>query len=208
MTDMQRKTIDYYFWTSSDWAYFGNPRLKEMARRFSLTINYYPVDLATVYSRTGGIKLKDRSAERKNYRLDEMRRFSKMLAMPIVMQPKHPIVTTEMSSRVIIAAKEQNLDVHDLVHEIMAARWVHDKDIEDESLLKEILRDLQMDADMLWGEACEEWALDRYQKNTEEAIARGVFGSPFYFYGAERFWGQDRLDILKSSVREVFAGNA
>ena len=201
MPGMQCTTIDYYFWTSSDWAYFGNPRLKEMAVSFGLTINYYPVDLATVYSRTGGIKLKDRSVERKNYRLDEMRRYSAMLEMPIVMQPKHPIVSTEMSSRVIIAAKEQGIDVHELTHEIMGRRWVHDEDIEDEWVLKQILDGLGLDADTLWKNASQGWTNDRYKQYTEEAIARGVFGSPFYFYGNEKFWGQDRLDILRSYVR-------
>ena len=30
----------------------------------------------------------------------------------------------------------------------------------------------------------------------EEAVARGVFGVPFYIVGDERFWGQDRLEDL------------
>ena len=50
------ESIDYYFWINSDWAYFGNPRLKEMAQRYGLKINYYPVDITAVYARTGGIK--------------------------------------------------------------------------------------------------------------------------------------------------------
>jgi len=35
-----------------------------------------------------------------------------------------------------------------------------------------------------------------YQTNTEEAIARGVFGAPTYVFDDEMFWGQDRLDML------------
>ncbi|MEM7670982.1 MAG: DsbA family protein [Pseudomonadota bacterium] len=31
---------------------------------------------------------------------------------------------------------------------------------------------------------------------TDEAIARGVFGVPFYIVGEETFWGQDRLNDL------------
>ena len=34
------------------------------------------------------------------------------------------------------------------------------------------------------------------QRNTQEAIARGVFGAPTYVYQDELFWGQDRLDFL------------
>ena len=33
-----------------------------------------------------------------------------------------------------------------------------------------------------------------------EAVARGVFGLPFYIVGEERFWGQDRLDFLERAM--------
>ena len=32
---------------------------------------------------------------------------------------------------------------------------------------------------------------------TIDAQRRGVFGSPFYFFGEDIFWGQDRLDLLE-----------
>jgi len=192
--------IDYYFWTSSDWAYFGNPRLKEIARKYGLAINYFPVDLATVYARTGGIKLALRSQERKDYRLEEMRRFSRDLSMPIVMQPRFPIVSTEMSSRVIIAAQAQGLPVHDLVHAVMAARWVHDEDIESRQVLTDVLRGLGLNASSIWDGAEQKEIADRYVRYTEEATGRGVFGSPFYFFRGEPFWGQDRLEHLRRAI--------
>jgi len=37
---------------------------------------------------------------------------------------------------------------------------------------------------------------EAYAANLEDGIARGVFGSPFYIVGDERFWGQDRLEDL------------
>jgi len=40
-------------------------------------------------------------------------------------------------------------------------------------------------------------AAEQYSKNTEEAVASGVFGSPFYITDTDkRFWGQDRLEDL------------
>jgi 2-hydroxychromene-2-carboxylate isomerase len=39
-------------------------------------------------------------------------------------------------------------------------------------------------------------AAETYTDNLEEAVARGVFGVPFYVVGEERFWGQDRLEDL------------
>jgi len=38
---------------------------------------------------------------------------------------------------------------------------------------------------------------ETYGRNLEEAIANGVFGSPFYILDdGQRFFGQDRIDDL------------
>jgi 2-hydroxychromene-2-carboxylate isomerase len=37
---------------------------------------------------------------------------------------------------------------------------------------------------------------DRFRAQTERAIARGVFGSPFFFVDDEPFWGSDRLAMI------------
>ena len=39
-----------------------------------------------------------------------------------------------------------------------------------------------------------------YESQTERAIARGVFGMPFYIYRDEPFWGQDRLEMLDAAL--------
>jgi 2-hydroxychromene-2-carboxylate isomerase len=39
-----------------------------------------------------------------------------------------------------------------------------------------------------------------YQRLTQEAIERDVFGAPTYAYNGELFWGQDRLDLLDRAL--------
>ena len=34
----------------------------------------------------------------------------------------------------------------------------------------------------------------KYEKNTFEALERGVFGAPSFSVGKELFWGDDRLE--------------
>ncbi|MGT2512192.1 DsbA family protein [Cupriavidus basilensis] len=127
MTD----TIDAYYWMQSDWAYFGNPRLKELGRRYGLKVNHKPIDLATVYSRTGGIKLEYRSVERKNYRLLEMKRFREILGMPINLEPKFWPKTGHLPSWFVIAAEALGAETYDISQAIMTALWVDDVNVED-----------------------------------------------------------------------------
>ena len=42
---------------------------------------------------------------------------------------------------------------------------------------------------------------ETYAANLEEAVARGVFGTPFFITdGDARFWGQDRIDDLDAHL--------
>lgn len=38
------------------------------------------------------------------------------------------------------------------------------------------------------------------ERLTHEAVTRQVFGTPFYMYRGEPFWGQDRLDLLEDAI--------
>lgn len=38
-------------------------------------------------------------------------------------------------------------------------------------------------------------------ENTENAVARGVFGSPSFFVGDELFFGKDRLRDVEEEIR-------
>ena len=195
--------IDAYYWIHSDWAYFGGPRLKEIARRHGLTVNHRPVDLATVYARTGGIKLPYRSKERKDYRLLEMTRFRKLLNMPINLEPKYFCVTGHLPSWFVIAAQLEGHDVSDLSQAIMKAIWVDDQDVENGHTLIAIASALGLDGTTLLERAEDPKTELVYMNYTNEAIARGVFGAPFYYFQGEAFWGQDRLDMLDKTISTV-----
>jgi len=41
-----------------------------------------------------------------------------------------------------------------------------------------------------------------FERNTEEAIKKGVFGAPTYVVGDQIFWGQDRLSYLDEYLAE------
>jgi len=192
--------IDYYYWISSDWAYFGNPRLKQISTRHGVRINYRPVDLVMVYARTGGIQLQHRSEERKEYRFVEMARFRDILNMPIVLEPRNPPVTGKLPAGVVIAAQSLGVDVHNLNHAIMTALWADDQDIEDPAVLDCILHAQGLDSHQLLERAKSQDTSRLYDAYTEEAISRGVFGAPFYFFNGEPFWGQDRLDLLDRAI--------
>ena len=194
------KTIDYYFWMNSDWAYLGADRLEALAARQQAEIRYLPVDLPEVYARTGGILLGLRSPERQAYRVTELARWCRKLDIHVNPQPAYMCPDASLASRIVIAADQAGLPVAALYKAILKAEWCDEQDISDEATLRVILQQQGLDAPALLAAAAEPGIEAVYRRNTNDAVAAGVFGSPAYVYRGEVFWGQDRLEMLEEAV--------
>ena len=194
------KAVRYYFWTMSDWAYLGHRRLIEIAERHGASIDYRPIDLPAVYAQTGGMLLGQRSRQRQDYRMAELRRWKARLADPITIEPRYFPTSYDLSSRLLVAAKLAGLPIADFSFDILRAIWVEERDIGDALTLRKIAARHVADVDTLFTAADDPAAKAEYARYTEEAPGEGVFGSPFYILDGEPFWGQDRLEFLEDAL--------
>lgn len=187
--------IDYYFATISPWTYLAGTRLEQIAARHGATVSYKPLDILALFDRTGGIRPAERHESRKDYRLQELRRQSRKLDMPLNLHPAHWPTNPAPSSYAIIAAqKAGGGDLGGLVHAFTRACWAEQRNIAEDDVVKEILAAHGFDPRL--ADTGMFTAADVYSRNLDEAVSRGVFGAPFYIFGDERFWGQDRLEDL------------
>ncbi|MBD3678002.1 MAG: 2-hydroxychromene-2-carboxylate isomerase [Rhodobacteraceae bacterium] len=189
--------IDYFFATISPFTYLAGTRFEEIAAKHGATVTYKPLDIASLFSRTGGTPPKDRHPSRQEFRLQELRRVAKRLDMPITLQPAFFPTNPAPSSYAIIAAqKAGGGDMGKLVHAILRACWAEEKNVAEDDVIKACLTEADFDptladSGLLAG-------AETYAANLEEAVNRGVFGAPFYIVADsdERFWGQNSLDDL------------
>ncbi|MWB77799.1 2-hydroxychromene-2-carboxylate isomerase [Pseudooceanicola sp. 216_PA32_1] len=191
--------IDYYFVTISPWAYLAGNRLEEIAARHGATVTYKPVDLGKVFAATGGLPLNQRPEARRAYRLQELARARAKTGLPLTIHPAHFPTNPAPSAYAIIAAQAAGGETGKLVQSFLAACWAEDRDIAEDAVIRDCLAAAGFDpaladSGLLAG-------AETYAANTEEAIARGVFGSPFYVVDTgQMFWGQDRLDDLDAHL--------
>jgi len=195
------KVIDYYFTPASPYAYLGHDRFVAIAARHGARVGIYPVDIGRVFAVSGGVPLAQRPPQRLAYRLVELARWSRHLGIPINVPPKFGATPVAAASRWILAAAEagerQGLG---LAGALMRARWAEERDIADPATLAAVAAGLGQDASVLAARAEDPELAARYEAATERAIAAQVFGSPWYVYAGEPFWGQDRLDFLDRAL--------
>ncbi len=191
-------TIDYHFAPVSPWTYLGHARFAAMAAAAGAAVRVLPIDLGRVFPVSGGLPLAKRAPQRQAYRLLELKRFSEALGVPLNVQPAHFPVPGDDAARLIIAvdAADGSAAAMRLTGALLAAVWAEQRNIADEGVLAAVLAEQGLAAQRL-ADSSLPAVQARYDMNTQQAIAVGVFGSPSYVIGGELFWGQDRLDFVE-----------
>ena len=191
--------VDYYVSLNSPWTHLGAARFEQIIGRHGATARIYPVDFGTIFPASGGLPLPKRSPQRKAYRLMELARWRDHLGIPINLEPRFFPADETSSSQCVIAVRETIGDAPamTLAHRVLRALWEEEKNPGDRATLEALIGETGLDPAAIISLGGEErWAKQR-TRDTEAALARGVFGAPSYVIGDEIFWGQDRLDFVE-----------
>ena len=194
------KTIIYYMSAASPYCYLGGPRLVEIAAGASAGLVIKPIDTSKSFPATGGLPVKKRHPSRLAYRLVELARWRDHFGLPMNIEPKFFPVDAALAARMIIAAKQADFDAVALSVAIGRATWEAERNIADPAALQEIAEAAGSDGAGLLEASGGDPVEAEFVANTDEAMAKGVFGVPWLDYNDVPYWGQDRLDFLARAV--------
>ena len=193
------KHVDYYHFLISPWSYLAIGRFNELKARTGITVDYLPIDVGSTFGDMGGVPPAKRHPSRQRFRMDELKRWSSYLDIPMNFTPAFfPADQTLAAGMLYAAQPEQRAALSDAV---LTACWRDEKDIANPDTLAELASECGCDATALSAAASEPANADKLMSVTRDAHAKDIFGSPTYAYGDELFWGQDRLDFLERALQ-------
>jgi 2-hydroxychromene-2-carboxylate isomerase len=198
---MAAQTVECFYTLSSPWMYLGGPQLTDIVRRHGARLLLRPYDFRLVVPHTGGIPLRTRPEPRQEYHALELDRWSRHLGLPLVLKPAHyPPTDQRPAGRMVMAAQQRGMDAMALSHAILRALWVEERDVADPHERIRIADEMGLPGQHL--QAAEDSASieAEWEKNNQDAIARGVFGAPTFLCGDLFLWGQDRLFFLDAHL--------
>jgi len=196
-----KRKIDFYFSFISLYTYIGYEAFEALVKKYDLKVTYKPIDLHAIFSVSGGLPVSKRPPQRQAYRFVEMQRWALTRNIPLVLKPKHHPSDPVIGHRMLITAMAQDLDVQEFIRNALKILWVDDLDIKDSKVMVEVANKSGLDGEQLLKDSASPAIDAEVSRLTTEAVERQVFGTPFFFYRDEPFWGQDRLDLLEEVIR-------
>ncbi len=196
-----KRTIDFYFSFISLYTYIGYEAFQALVEKYELEVNYKPIDLHAIFAAGGGLPVTKRPPQRQAYRFVEMQRWALTRNIPLVLKPKHHPSNPEIGHRMLLAAMAQGQDIREFVHNALKILWVDDQNIEDPEIIVAAANSAGLDGSALLEQSKAADIQTKVDALTQEAVTRQVFGTPFFFYKDEPFWGQDRLEMLEDLIR-------
>ena len=134
--------------------------------------------------------------------LDDLARAARRDGVPLAYGPGFPINTLALMRAAIGLQLRQPAKFAPYVDAVFDAMFGKGLDLRDEKTLAAALSAAGFSPAELFALAGDPEVKQALIRNTEEAVARGVFGAPTFFVGGELFWGQDRM----ADAAEALAG--
>lgn len=191
------KRIDFYFDLSSPYSYLAATQIGALAARHGATVAWKPMVLAAVFKAAEN-HMPAQSPPKASFMLADLPRWAKQYGVGFVMNSRFPLNAIK-PERLILAADEPQRA--DLALALFRAMWAEDRDISSAEVMADVATGLCLDAAALLAAIETPAVKDALRANTDEAIARGLFGAPTFVYGDELFWGNDRLHHLEDALR-------
>ena len=194
--------IEFLFDFGSPNAYLVHKVVPQLEARSGARVVYTPILLGGLFKLTGNQPPLAAFAgvpSKLAYEKREMARFIHAHALDKWTWNPHFPVNTLHLMRGAIAARELGI-APAYIDAMFAAMWEQGLKMDDPAIIGEAMAGAGLPAKDIIARSQEQHVKDALTAATNDAHARGAFGSPTFFVGDEMFFGKDRLPAVEAEV--------
>lgn len=184
------KTLYFYFDTLSPYAYMAYKELAPLVTEKNLDVKTIPVLFAGLLNAHGQKGPAEISAKRA-YTWKDTLRWAKINNVTIKGPPTHPF--NPLPALRLCETVTDEKTKFKLAGTLMITAWEKGLDVSSKSTLSMLSNELVLNGVDLVQKIDDPAIKEKIKKNTEDAIAHGIFGVPTFRIDEEIFWGHDRL---------------
>ena len=196
--------IECFFDCSSPWTWLAFHNLRPMAAELGETVDWKPVLVGGIFNAVNPsvYEFREKGVPAKQaYHRKDLQDWARLNGLKILFPPSVFPVNSVKAMRACCWLKPQAL-LEPFAAAVFKAYWSDDRDISQDAVLADIATALGIDAAALLAGIATPEVKARLKANTDEAIARGAFGSPTVFVGGDdMYFGNDRLLLVRDAVQ-------
>lgn len=188
--------IEFYFDFASPYGYLAATQIDALGARVGRTVEWKPILLGAVFKVTGQRPNMERPLAGE-YLLHDVPRFARLLGVKLTVPARMPIAALAACRAFWWLQPDRPELARLLALAVYRAHWGEGRDLGPAEAVAEVAADLGIDPAALAAGIQDPAVKDRLRAVNDEAVAKGVFGSPFFIADGEPFWGADRLGQLE-----------
>ncbi|MGG5819054.1 2-hydroxychromene-2-carboxylate isomerase [Falsiroseomonas sp. HW251] len=201
MTQAAREPITFWFDFGSPYAWLASTQVEAVAQRCGRPVRWRAILLGVIFRSTGMVPLGQQPL-RGDYARRDVARLARRAGLPFATPSPAPGTSVALG-RVFhaIALRDHSLAAR-FAREAFMAAFARGEVLGDADPARAFAARLGPVAEAAAADALSPAARAALRDATDEALAQGVFGAPFFTVDGEAFWGQDRLATLEAWLRE------
>lgn len=191
---MHTKRLDFYFDYLSPFAFFSWLKMEKFCEQFELELHAHPVvfgKLLDHWGHMGPAEIPPKS----NWAGRYCKRYAHLAGFeyrPPRYHPFNPLPSLRMS-----LPQVSGVDQHAVITAIFNAGWTQAEDLGDPDVLVSILEREGIACEGFTDRISEPEIKEALMAETQNAIARGVFGVPTMIVDDQLFWGNDQFEHMQ-----------
>jgi 2-hydroxychromene-2-carboxylate isomerase len=193
------QSVEFFFDVGSPTSYLAWTQLPALCAAHGARLVYRPMLLGGVFQATGNASPAAVAAKGR-YMNADMARFAKAYGVPLTVNPHFPINTLTLMRGAAGVQLRMPARFDAYLRGVFRAMWIDGLNLNDPAVAAQALGDAGFDPAEVLALTADAEVKAALRATTEEAVARGVFGAPTMFVGDAMFFGQDRLDFVRTAL--------
>jgi 2-hydroxychromene-2-carboxylate isomerase len=189
--------IAFYFDPMSPFGYLGSVLVERIAPRYGRDVDWRPVLIGITVLKVMGLKPVPLTPLKGPYMARDVLRLAELFGIPFRM---HGIegVNSLAACRAFLWLKQRDAALaKTFAQRIYARLWVEGREIMSPEAVGEEAAELGADKTELLAALRQPQTKQALQTAVDDAVAKGVFGVPFFIVDGESLWGSDRMWMLE-----------
>ena len=193
---------EFLFDFGSPNAYLAHKVIPGIEARTGVKFRYLPVLLGGVFKATNNVPPMVSMAgilNKPQFAQLEMQRFiHKHQITDFQRNPHFPVNTLALMRGTVFALTQPYGAAY--IDAVFKHMWAEPKKMDDPAVIAAALAESGLPADAILAGANQPDVKQALIHNVEQAVARGVFGSPTFFVGSEMYYGKDQLRDVEEEI--------